>query len=139
MAKHFLMALLFSLFYGCKTYDYLKINNIQSVHILYSQDRWDNYTGYKLEDGSIIKWDKNNHFIKDELIKNQNNIDKLKQVDPKSISKYISNKKTTNYFPIKVIPLKEFGYIKTTRNIIIFYGIMGEQTFIDLTNDKVYF
>lgn len=130
---------LFSFFGGCKTYDCLEVNNIKSVHILYSQDKWENSKIYKLDDGSIIEWDKDNSNVKSTLLRQQNNIDKFREGDVQSLNKYILNKKIINYSPIKVTSLKEFGYIKTNKNIIIFYGIMGERTFIDLTNDKVYF
>ena len=139
MKKYFFTTLLFSFFWGCKSYDFIEISNIKSVHVIYSQKKWENSKIYKLEDGSIIEWDKNNSNVKDVLLKQEKNIDKFKKIDSESLNKYLLNKKNINYSPIKVTSLKEFGYIITNKNKIIFYGIMGERTFIDLTNDKVYF
>lgn len=117
----------------------MEVNSIKSVHILYKEDKWKCTRIYTLDDGTIVEWDKNNASIKKTLLKQQKNIDKFKEEDAQSLSKYILNKKTTNYSPIKVISLKEFGCIKTNKNTVVFYGIMGENTFIDLTNDIVYF
>jgi hypothetical protein len=81
--------------------------------------------------------DKKNIGVKAALHNRQNKRSLLKKEGLDYLAPLFVNKKNFRYRPIKVLPLKEFGYIETNSNQLIFYGIMGDAL-IDLTNDKVY-
>ncbi|MBB5440875.1 hypothetical protein HDC92_004579 [Pedobacter sp. AK017] len=120
---------------GCAYQPLLK-SNIKTVHILF-KDNQENYS-YKLYDDSVVKWDKKNIGIKRALSNNRNRLPLLKKEGPDYLAHFFINKKNHKYMPIKVLPLKEFGYIEMNSSKVIFYGIMRDAL-IDLTNDRVYY
>lgn len=126
-------------FSSCSSLQKLNLSNVSSVYILYESDTWNNYDGYQLHDNEMIKWDKNNKYVKIALNNYLEKIDNLKYKNANYLSNYIENKKTMNYNSIKVTQLKEFGYIKLFNGEVLLYGIIGERTFIDLTNNIVYY
>lgn len=81
----------------------------------------------------------NNKNIKIVLDNNISKVNIFKQKDANYILSYNQNKKVMKYHTIKIVPLREFGYVKFNNGEILYYGIMGEMTFIDLTNNIVYY
>lgn len=114
-------------------------SNIKTVHILYKHKSWGHHDGYKLYDGSRINWDKKNNGVRVALDNYRAKLGVLQKENPDYLEHLIINKKNAKYRPIKVVPLKEFGYIEMNSNQLIFYGIMGDKTFIDLTDNRVYY
>ncbi|TCC97181.1 hypothetical protein [Pedobacter hiemivivus] len=135
--KYFLLICCLGYLSGCSSYRPLSKDNIKAVHVLFKDRGWGHHAGYKLYDGSIATWDKKNIGVKAALNNHQNKRSLLKKEGSDYLAPLFVNKKNFRYTPIKVTPLKEFGYIEMNSNQLIFYGIMG-NTFIDLTNDKVY-
>lgn len=111
----------------------LNLDNVQSVFRVYKNNTWNNYEGYK------IRWDKNNRYVKDFLIENKSAYKSFEEVAPLSIYDLIKEAKIIKYHPIKVTPLREFGYIILQSGKLVLYGIMGKSAFIDLSNNRVYF
>jgi hypothetical protein len=117
----------------------LQKEKIVSVHPVFYDTLSRHYDGYKVKN-ELIPYDKTNNGVKAYLSKNASQVDSFEKLEDWSrIAQRIENKKTKKYVPIKVAPLSEFGYIKLTDNQVIFYGIMGTPTLIDLTNNKVYY
>lgn len=122
---------------GCVSHKLLLKDNIRSVSILFKDNTWGHHDGYKLYDGTVIRWDKKNVAVKAALNKYSDKLELLKKEQPDYLADFITTK-NIKYMPIKVVPLKEFGYIEMNSSQLIFYGIMGDKTFIDLTNNRVY-
>lgn len=133
------IVILLTFFTSCNSLQKIDDLNVNSVNILYESSSWNNYEGYTLHDNEIIKWDKFNKNVKNALNDNIEKANTFKHKDASYILPYIRNKKTMKYNSIKITPLREFGYVKLNNGEIFFYGIMGEKTFIDLTNDIVYY
>lgn len=123
---------------SCNRYLNINSDDIISVYIVYTSPTWNNYIGYQLDDGKIIKWDKNNTYVKSFLNKNLDKFSSYKKADTNHISKYIIKAKPFKYVAIKTVPLKEFGYIRMKSKKILLYGIIGERIFIDLSHNRVY-
>jgi len=136
----YLLSILFIIqFFGCKNYQHLSKNDIKHVYILYQYRKGVNYVGkYELYDNSIIYWDKQNKQIKKALASHVRHIEKLEKGDVMDIKNIIINKKTNRYRPIKVTPLKEFDYLKMGDGRLVYYGIMSDDIFIDLSENQVY-
>lgn len=139
----YLIIIFFILFSSCSRKIYLKLHEIESVHVLFKceneRDRYSVYSlrEYKLLDNSTIAWGKNNSSIKLALKKFQNRINSLPRQDPKYLEDFLNGSKATRYKPIKVRPLNEFGYVRMKNGETLFYGI--DSILIDLTNDIVYY
>lgn len=124
---------------GCVSYQPLSKSNIKTVYVLFKDTTQIHYDGYKLYDGSIIRFDKKDIGVKAALNKYSEKLNSLKEESPDYITHFLAEKKhIIKSRPIKVVPLREFGYIKTKSNQLVFYGI-SRTVFIDLTNDKVYY
>lgn len=132
------IVLLLTFFSSCNSLQKIDNSNINSVSILYESSSWNNYDGYTINNDFVI-WDKNNKNVKIALDNNIGKLSNLKNKDANYLLSYIQNKKVMKYNTIKVVPLREFGYVKFNNGEILYYGIMGERTFIDLTNNIVYY
>lgn len=131
--------LLFVLIYitGCRSYQPIVKDNIQAVYVLFTDSSWYHYDGYRLYDGTRVTWDVKHSGVKTALNDYKNRISELPQNGPDYLERFLLDKKVIKYLPIKTVPLKEFGFIETKSNKLIFYGI-GDETLMDLTYDKVY-
>lgn len=137
--KHILYILFIAQLIGCKSYRHLAKNDVKDVYMLYQYKKGVNHAGkYELYDNSVIVWDKYNTQIKKALASHVQDMEKLEKRAVADIEKIITNKKTTSYKAIKVTPLTEFGYLKMKDGSLIYYGIMGENIFIDLSKNQVY-
>lgn len=123
--------------FSCCVKNNLTFNKIHSIHVLFKSISYDNYEGYKLKNNEIIKFDKNFSYVKLALKKYETSLDSLPSNSLNNF-KVFFKKNTTRYLPIKTLPLKEFGYIKTTDNAIFYYGIIGDNVLINLTENIVY-
>lgn len=132
--------LLFALIYlsGCMSYKRIMKDNIQAVYVLFKDSSWYHYDGYRLYDGTTVKWDKKNSGVKTALNNYKSKIEELPKEGSDYLEHFLSSKKIIKYLPIKTGPLKEFGLIKTSSNEFIFYGVMSDSVFMDLTYDRVY-
>lgn len=137
--KYFLSLFVLVYLSSCMSYKPLAKSNIKAVHVLFKDSSWYHYEGYKLYDGSTVKWDKQNANVKAALNNYKNKIGELPKEGSSYLEHFLLNKNIIKYMPIKVGPLKEFGYIETSSNEFVFYGVMEETVFIDLTHDKVYY
>lgn len=135
--KKFVIVIFLAVLSACTVSQPKLKGNIKNVQVLFKDTTWYHPEGYKLYDGSLIRWDKKNIAVKVALNKYRDKLGLLKKEGPDYLERFIT-KKSIKYVPIKVVPLKEFGYIETTSNQHVFYGIMGDKTFIDLSNDRVY-
>lgn len=124
---------------GCSTYKPILTNNIKNVHVLFTDSTWAHHEGYKLYDGVTIGWDKMHIGVKAALKSYSEKKLLLKTESPDYLERFIVNNKRIKYRPIKVVPLREFGYIEMKTNELIFYGIMGQDIFIDLSNYWIYY
>ncbi|CAG5010139.1 hypothetical protein DYBT9275_04652 [Dyadobacter sp. CECT 9275] len=124
--------------FSCTKRNVLHTESILSVHPVFQDTSHNHWQGYRVKK-ELIPYDVNNGYVKEYLSRNLNNINSFKEEENLSrIADKIKNSKTNKYFPIKVIPLNEFGYVRLTNNKTILYGLMGNSAFIDLTNNKVY-
>lgn len=121
---------------NCKSQENIDLKNIENVYMCY-QDKISLNNVYKMN-GTLIKWDRNNLLVKEFLKKNESNLTNYKPIDIISLKSYLQTKKPYKYFPYKTMPLSEFGYIVTKNRKIYYYGIINNETFIDLTNNKIY-
>jgi len=138
--KHLLSILFIAQLFGCKSYQHLAKNDIKEVYMLYQYKKGINYAGkYELYDNSVIDWDKHNTQIKKALASHVKNMGKLEKRPVADMEKIIINKKTTSYKALKVTPLTEFGYLKMRDGSVVYYGIMGDDIFIDLSSNQVYY
>lgn len=127
-------------FASCTLQKKITLKEIKSVHVLFSSPSWGNQSGYKLNNGETVKWDTRNIEVKRALDRYSSNIDSLQYKSSLYAEKLLKDKnKVDRYVPFKVVPLREFGYLKTASGKLIYYGIMGENTFIDLSSNQVYY
>lgn len=137
--KYFLSLFILCYLSSCVSYKPLTQSNVKAVYILFKDSSWgDHYKGYKLYDGSIVRWGKHHVDVKAALNNYKNKIEELPKEGSNYLAHFFSNKKTAKRMAIKVIPLTEFGLVETNSNEFIFYGVEGETGFIDLTHDRVY-
>ena len=121
--------------FGCKTYKPIKPNEIKAIYTLYKGKY--RYREYTLFDSSVVKFDIKHSQVKIALEKYKNRLDQLRNAPVNYLDSLIINKRTYKPVPVKILPLREFGYVQTHSGKLIFYGIGG--AFIDLTNSKVYY
>lgn len=136
--KKYLIVVPLLFFFSCNRYAPIGSNNVSFVHEAYASKTWNNYNGYQINDSLVIKWDKNNNHVKNFLRENINKYKTYKEINPNHILQYMKDAQAIKYIPIKIAPLREFGYIEMKSKEIIFYGIMGDHTLIDLSNNRVY-
>lgn len=125
-------------FSGCMTYRPLMNNNIKKVYVLFKDTSWNHYEGYKLRNGTTVKWDKKYDHVKKTLNDYKDKIQELPQESSNYLQHFLLNKKAVKYTPIKTVPLKEFGFLETNSNELTFYGIIGDSVLIDLSRDRIY-
>lgn len=137
--KYFLSLFLLCYLSSCVSYKPITESNVKAVYVLFKDSSWSHHAGYKLYDGSIVRWDKQHAAVKVALNNYKNKIDELPKEGSNYLAHFYSNKKTAKRMAIKVIPLTEFGLIETNSNEFIFYGVQGKTGFIDLTHDRIYY
>ena len=136
--KYFLSLFILCYLSSCVSYKPLTKSNVKAVYVLFKDSSWrDHYNGYKLYDGSIVRWDKKDANVKAALNNYKNKIEELPKEDSSYLAHFFSNKRISKHIRIKVTPLKEFGLIETNSNEFILYGLVG-TIFIDFTHERVY-
>ncbi|WP_221394590.1 hypothetical protein [Dyadobacter sp. NIV53] len=124
--------------FSCSKYSQLQPEKIVSIRPVFKDTTYYHPYGYRIGK-DIVKQDNSNLFVKENLSEHLNHLVSYEnEINPERITKLFSNKKTTKYRPIKVVGLREFGYIQTMDQKVIFYGIMGKRSFIDLSSNQVY-
>lgn len=136
--RYIVIILAMVVFSGCRSSKPLLFKDLRAVHILFQDSSWGHRSGYKLYDGNIIHWDKRHTAVRNALSQYRSRIESLPKDDFAHLRLLLENKTRYRYRPIKVLPLKEFGYIETATGDTVFYGIMGPDGFIDLTANRIY-
>lgn len=134
--KYFTFLLFLGLLFSCSTYKPFQKNNIKAVYVLYTDTSHYHRYGYRLDNDSIVRWDKQLIGITHALVNNLYRYNTLKKQNSDQLAIFL-NKDHWRYVPIKVIGLREFGYIQLENNEVIYYGIMG-SVLIDLKYRRVY-
>lgn len=135
-----MLTILAAVTFSCSRYQQLQPESIVSIYPVFKDTSIYHYKGYTLSGGAFVKYDKQNIYVKQYLAENVSTLDSFeKDTDVERLLKLIRNKKTFKPIPmaVKILPFKEFGYIKTEDGNIIFYGL-GKDSFVDLTSDRVY-
>jgi hypothetical protein len=135
--RNFILLLVLGLISACSSYKPFQDSNIKAVYVLYTDTSYYHPKGYKLDNGSIVHWDRNLNGIVAGLNNNRHRYTTLKKQGSGYLTPLIKNKIHWRYLPIKVIGLEEFGYIELKNDEVIYYGLMN-KTLIDLTNRQVY-
>ncbi|WP_221394592.1 hypothetical protein [Dyadobacter sp. NIV53] len=130
-----------AIMFSCSKYIPLRPENIASIHPVFKDTTSNHFLGYRLTNGIVVKYDGRDTYVKQYLSENLGILDSIeKDADIERFTKVILNKKTFKPIPIpvKALPFKEFGYIKTKEGEIIFYGL-PKDGFVDLTSNRVYY
>lgn len=135
--KYIKIALYFSLLCGCKSYSW-EPQEISSIYIVFNGQYLPDKQQYVLANDITIPWDRRNENIKNGLKKLEKKYSTFTVKSGGYLFSHIINCKKIKYYPIKVLPLKEFGYIKLKNQSLIYYGLTKDSIFIDLSNNIVY-
>lgn len=136
--KSILLLTLLSTMFSCSKHNGLSPEKVRFVRPVFRDTSFYHHDGYKVKQGLVL-YDKHNSHVKDFLAANMNNVNSFEQdPTPNRVLSLFQGKKKHKYYPIKVVPLSEFGYIQTVDGKMIFYGVMGKDGFIDLTNKYGY-
>jgi len=124
---------------SCARQSRVRPDKIAAVYPVFQDTSIHHRNGYILSNGTVVKYDKGNLYVKEYLENNLGNINALaKDPDVRRIADIIEFGETFKALklPIKVLPFKEFGYIRTSEGNVIFYGL-GTESFFDLTNNYI--
>jgi len=125
---------------SCSRYIALKPEDILSIHPVFKDSSFNRQGGYILKNGDVVKYDKQNLYLKQYLDENKSRINLIEaDTNPARLLNLIKMKRVFKpiSLPIKVLPFKEFGYIKTKKGEIVFYG-SSDSSIADLTGNRVY-
>lgn len=135
--KAIFFVLLSILVSSCSRYQSLSPEDIVAIRPVFGGVKFQ-YLGYVIGNDSV-RTDKWHHAVNSYLSKHLANQDSFQtDSNPQRIIQLFENKKPVKYTVVKVVGLREFGYIQTKSRGTINYGIMGKDAFIDLTNNKIY-
>lgn len=116
----------------------ISVDNIKSVHVLYERNDTDKYYEYTLYDGTHLRWSRDFTPEKAALQNYEAKLDSLPQKRATYLESFMAGREIIRFYPIKTKPLKEFGYVKTKENKVLYYGIMDDSTLLNFSNKTIY-
>lgn len=130
MKYRLLLFLLFIAILSCARRNTLQVGKIVAVRPVFKDSSFNHRSGYYVG-RELVSYDKHNVAVKEFLLENLDSKNAfIIDGDQQRISNMLAGKRAYKFYPIKVVPHTEFGYLEMADGRVLLYAIMGGQSLL---------